>query len=150
MRRAPRRLLSTSLVAIAALCAAGCSTTSSSSGGSAAGTSSAAPAPYNYRSLPQRSLRGDLVVIAAPEVQVNGKPTRLSAGSRIRNEGNMIVMPTTLTNQRLVVNYTMDLAGQVQDVWILSPAERSLSWPRTAEEAQRWVFDTTRQAWTPR
>jgi hypothetical protein len=146
MRRAPRRLISIPLV-LAGVCIAACSTTSSS--GSSAGTT-AAQAPYNYRSLPQRSLRGELVVVAAPEVRVNGKTTRLSAGSRIRNEGNMIVMATTLTNQRLIVNYTMDLTGQVQDVWILGPNERNLAWPRTAEEAQRWEFDTGRQAWTPR
>jgi hypothetical protein len=146
MRRAPRRLMSISLVPLAAVCMAACSTTTS---GSSAGTP-AAQAPYNYRSLPQRSLRGELVVVAAPEVRVNGKSTRLSAGSRIRNEGNMIVMATTLTNQRFVVNYTLDFAGQVQDVWILSPNERNLAWPRTAEEAQRWEFDTGRQAWTPR
>jgi hypothetical protein len=145
MRRASRCLFSIPLV-LAALCIAACSTTSS---GPSGGTP-AAQAPYNYRSLPQRSLRGELVVIAAPEVRVNGKTTRLSAGSRIRNEGNMIVMATTLTNQRLVVNYTMDLTGQVQDVWILGPNERNLAWPRTVEEAQRWEFDTGRQAWTPR
>ncbi len=105
---------------------------------------------YNHRSFPQRSLRGELIVTAAPEVRVNGKTTRLSAGSKIRNEGNMIVMATTVTNQRLVVNYTFDLAGQIQDVWILSANERSLAWPRTPEEAQRWAFDPNRQAWVPR
>jgi hypothetical protein len=105
---------------------------------------------YNARSLPQRSLRGELVVTAAPEVRVNGKAARLSAGSKIRNEGNMIVMATTLTNQRLIVNYTLDIAGQVQDVWILGANERAQAWPRTAEEAQRWEFDPNRQAWNPR
>jgi hypothetical protein len=44
----------------------------------------------------------------------------------------------------------LDLTGQVQDVWILGPNERNLAWPRTVEEAQRWEFDTGRQAWTPR
>ncbi len=150
MRRASRCLSPAPLVAVAfgfALAVAGCSTSTTS--GAPANTT-APQAPYNYRSLPQKSLRGELVVVVAPEVRINGKPSRLSAGSRVRNESNMIVMATTLTNQRLVVNYTQDLTGQVQDVWILSPGERSLAWPRTAEEAQRWQFDSGRQAWTPR
>ncbi len=109
-----------------------------------------AVAGYNYRSFPVRALRGELIVVAAPEVRVNGKPSRLSPGSRIRNETNMIVMASTLTNQRVVVNYTFDLTGQIQDIWILSSNERSLTWPRTVEESQRWAYDQNRGAWTPR
>jgi hypothetical protein len=152
MRRAHRRLSSAPLIAVAfglALTVTACTTTTTTTAGTSAGETGS-QTPYNYRSLPQKSLRGELVVVASPEVRVNGKASRLSAGSRIRNVSNMIVMATTLTNQRLVVNYTQDLTGQVQDVWILSPAERSLAWPRTTEEAQRWQFDSGRQTWTPR
>ncbi len=120
-------------------------------GGCASSTSGpGAASQYNYRSLPQKSLRGELVVVATPDIRVNGRTARLAPGSRIRSENNAIVMATTLTNQRLIVNYTVDLAGQLQDVWILNPAERETVWPRTAEEAQRWEFDVNRQTWTPK
>jgi hypothetical protein len=137
MRRAISPSVLVSALVAAAMLSASCASTPP------AGTTQT----YNYRALPQKSLRGELIVVAAPDIRLNGKPSRLAPGSRIHGENNAIVMATTLTNQRLAINYTVDLAGQVQDVWILSEPERRVAWPRTSEESLRWEFDPNRNGW---
>jgi hypothetical protein len=95
------------------------------------------------------ALRGELVVTQPPETLLNGKPARLSPGARIRNPSNMIQLSGSLLGQKLAVNYTLDPAGELRDVWILSEAERAKKpWPATPEQAQAWVFDSTMQRWS--
>ncbi len=102
-----------------------------------------------YRAFPATALRGDMEVLSSTEVRLNGKPTRLAPGSRIRSPNNMVQMSGSLVGQRLVVNYTVDTQGQPQDVWILSESERAVrGWPRSREEAQGMVFDVNAQRWT--
>ena len=51
--------------------------------------------------------------------------------------------------QRLQVNYTLDLNGQILDVWILTPQERDRKpWPENIEQARKWVFNADAQAWS--
>jgi hypothetical protein len=83
-------------------------------------------AQYAVRPFPSNTLRGILVVVAAPTITLDGKPDRLSPGARIRNAQNMLVMSNTLIGQTLVVNYTREAAGMVHEVWILTPAEAAL------------------------
>jgi hypothetical protein len=95
------------------------------------------------------ALRGELVVTQPPEAMLNGKPMRLAPGARIRNPSNMIQLSGSLLGQKLAVNYTLDPAGELRDVWILSEAELAKKpWPATAEQAQTWVFDSTMQRWS--
>ena len=77
----------------------------------------------SLRQFPKNALRGVLVVKAPPEVSLNGKPDRLSAGARIRNLNNNFVTPGTLVDQELLVNYTRDSMGQIYEVWLLSTEE---------------------------
>ena len=101
------------------------------------------------RTVGRTALRGELVVVAPPEVRLNGAPVRLAPGARLRSPQNMLVLSGSLLEQKLLVHYTLDGAGQVQDVWILTPAEASRTpWPRTPAEAQAWVFDPTLQRWS--
>ena len=105
----------------------------------------AAQMPRNFNS---KALRGELVFGTPPEVTLNGKPTRLAPGARIRDRNNMMLMPATLVGGKAVVNYTTELQGMVLDVWILTPAEVARQpWPRTEKEAQTWTFDESAQAW---
>jgi hypothetical protein len=110
----------------------------------------AAALPAQAQRLFDRSaLRGELVIKSPPEVTLNGKPARLTPGARIHNAQNMLQLSGTLLEQKLLVHYRLDGVGQLQEVWILSPAEAAKQpWPRSAAEADRWVFDPTLQTWS--
>jgi len=101
------------------------------------------------RNFPADALRGTLVVANAPEITLNGAPARLAPGARIRGQNNMLAMSASLTGQRLLVHYTLDMQGNVKDVWILTPEEAARRpWPSTPQEAARWEFDLATQTWT--
>ena len=101
------------------------------------------------RNFPADALRGTLVVANAPETTLNGAPARLAPGARIRGQNNMLAMSASLTGQRLLVHYTLDMQGNVKDVWILTPEEAARRpWPSTPQEAARWEFDLATQTWT--
>lgn len=109
-----------------------------------AGTATA----QSLRRFPQNALRGALVVVAPPEVTLNGEPARLGAGARIRGQDNLMQMSASLVGQKLLVHYTVDAQGLLREVWILTPDEAAKSpWPTTAEQAQAWSFDPAAQAW---
>lgn len=97
-----------------------------------AGTALAQELPV--REFPERALRGTLVVLQAPEITMDGRPARLSPGSRIRGSNNMLVLSGALVNQTMTVNYTIDTVGLVHDVWILTPAEAALKRPRASDQ----------------
>ena len=101
------------------------------------------------RVFPATALRGVIEVTAPPEILLNGQPSRLSPGSRIRGSNNMMQLSGTLVGQKLLVNYTLDPLGQPHDVWVLREDEAARKpWPRTTEEAQTWSFDPSAQTWT--
>jgi hypothetical protein len=58
-------------------------------------------------------------------IELNGKPALLSAGAQIRDPDNRLVLPASLT-EKVDVGYTLDGAGQVHRVWILSERERAM------------------------
>src|SRR4051812_2936737 len=93
------------------------------------------PAAQMQRNFPANALRGELVVVQPPLVQLNGKPAQLAPGSRIRSETNMLTMSGALAGQRWLVHYTRDTNGDLFDVWLLTPAERARAWPTSAEQA---------------
>ena len=108
----------------------------------------AAPAQVQ-RNFPPTALRGEIVVLAPPEITLNGAAARLSPGSRIRGQDNMLLMSGAIVGRKLAVNYTTDLTGSVHDVWVLRPEEvRMRPWPRTPAEAATWSFDPVAQTWS--
>jgi hypothetical protein len=110
-----------------------------------------ATAQIVQRSFPANALRGEIAFGQPPDVLVNGQAARLSPAARIRGTNNMLVMSGALMGQKAVVHYVIDPLGQVQDVWILTDAERAKEpWPTTAKDAQTWSFDPVAQVWTPR
>lgn len=106
--------------------------------------------PHLKRNFPATALRGEIVFLNSPEIQLNGHAARLSPGSRIRNMDNMLVLSGTLAGQRATVNYTVEeITQQVMDVWLLRPEEAEKSpWPQTPAEARSWRFDPLAQRWT--
>jgi hypothetical protein len=100
------------------------------------------------RNFPANALRGELVVTIAPEIKLNGQDARLSPGSRIRGLNQMLVMSGAITGEKLIVNYTVEQYGLVQDVWVLRPEEITKLWPKTPLEAATWSFDPIGQTWT--
>ncbi len=81
------------------------------------------------RPFPPTAMRGIMTVTQPPEVLMDGKPDRLSPGSRIRGANNMLVMSGALIGQAMRVNYTREPNGAIHDVWVLTDAEASLPPP---------------------
>lgn len=101
------------------------------------------------RNFPAAALRGEIAFGQPPEVLLNGRPARLAPGARIRGTNNMLVMSGALLGKKAVVHYTVDPLGLVQDVWILTDAERTKQpWPTKAADAKAWSFDPIAQVWT--
>lgn len=101
------------------------------------------------RSFPQTALRGELTITQPPELLLNGAPARLAPGARIKGGNNLLVMSGAIVGQTLSVHYTIDTYGLVKDVWLLREDELARKpWPRTPEEAARWIFDPVAQTWT--
>ncbi len=101
------------------------------------------------RNFPANALRGELVVGDPPEVKLNGLPTTLAPGARIRGQNNMLQMSGGLSGSKLAVHYTLDSTGQLRDVWVLTADELAKRpWPKTALEADAWVFDFGAQTWS--
>jgi hypothetical protein len=85
--------------------------------------------PQATRSFPPQAKRALMDVRNTQEVLLNGVPTRLSPGSRIRSVGNTLVTSGTLVGQKVLVNYTTDTLGQPHDIWILTDAEAAQKRP---------------------
>lgn len=75
------------------------------------------------RPFPPDAKRGVMEVQNGPGILINGTPEQLSPGSRIRGVNNMLVLSGQLIGQKVVVNYTRDTQGAVQQVWILNNLE---------------------------
>ena len=111
---------------------------------STASAQTEAPTP-NTRQFPKDAKRGELVVLAAPEIALDSKPDRLSPGVRIRDINNNLVLSGTLANQKLVVNYMRDNTGLVHSVWVLNAEEVKQKMPGQPEGILsniRSIFDT--------
>lgn len=84
---------------------------------------SSASAQGIIRTAPKDVVLGQMVVTAPPIVTMDGKPDRLSPGSRIRDLNNMLVLSGGIVGKTLPVVYKRDPAGLVHEVWILTPEE---------------------------
>ncbi len=81
------------------------------------------PDPQRIPPISARAKAGVLRIVAPPEVLLDGKPARLSPGSRIRGTNNLMVMSASLVGQDLKVLYTRDPTGLVHEVWIMTVRE---------------------------
>ena len=101
------------------------------------------------RQFPEAALRGEMVVLAPPMITLDGKANRLSPGSRIRDANNLLVLSGTLVNQKVMVNYLRENAGNVHEVWILNPEEARLKRPNTKASWFSFGGATTQTTTTP-
>jgi hypothetical protein len=92
------------------------------------------PAQALERLFPPAAKRGTLSSVDFPTVRLNGTERKLAPGAWIRNENNTIDMPVTLRGQEFTVNYTENPEGEVDRVWILSPAEASVPPPNERQQ----------------
>ena len=79
------------------------------------------------RELPKAALLGRMLVQQPPDVMLNGQPTRLAPGARIRDENNQIAMSGALMGQAFPVKYLLDSSGLVSQAWILTAGELQAS-----------------------
>lgn len=75
------------------------------------------------RDFPASALRGKLTITAYPIVTVNGNTLRLSPGSRIWNTQQLTQIPSSLGADTYQVNYTLNIQGDIDRVWILTADE---------------------------
>jgi hypothetical protein len=83
-----------------------------------AGSAAAQP-----RRLPPGGERGFIRYLEGPMVSVDGKPIRLAPGAAIRGRDNLIIVPTALPPEGALAEYLLDRDGQIERVWLLTPAE---------------------------
>jgi hypothetical protein len=88
-----------------------------------------APAQLNVRPFPPNAERGTMVVTHPPLIQMNGVADRLSPGSRIRGQNNLLVLSGSIVGQSLLVNFVRNPTGEVHDVWVLTEVEAALKLP---------------------
>ena len=82
----------------------------------------AAPARAE-RSFPAQAKRGELKAYQYPSMKIGDKSYRLSAGSRIFNQQNRIIMPASLQIQTAPVMYTLEPTGDLSRIWLLTSDE---------------------------
>ncbi len=115
------------------------------------GQANAQPVPpvHVKRHFTANALRGEVLFMSPPEVQLNGQNMRMAPGGRIRNDQNMMALSGSVVGKQFIVNYTVDDAsGMVKDIWILDELETAKEpWPRTSDEARAWQFDFAAQRW---
>ena len=103
------------------------------------------------RKFTAQALRGELVVTQPPFATLNGQPAQLAPGARIRGADNMVYLSGAVAGRKLLVHYTLDAVGNLQDVWVLTPAEAARKpWPATPAQAATWSFNADAQVWVQR
>jgi len=75
------------------------------------------------RVFPAKAKRGDMKAFAYPYMKIGDKTLHMSAGSRIYNEQNFIIMPASVQKQSSPVMFATDIGGEVSEVWLLTAEE---------------------------
>jgi hypothetical protein len=75
------------------------------------------------RNFPQKATRGDMTAFKYPYMKIGDKSLRMSAGSRIFNERNFIIMPASLQKQTAPVMFITDMRGELSEIWLLTAEE---------------------------
>lgn len=78
---------------------------------------------FAERTFPEQAQRGDLKAYAYPSMKIGDNVYRLSPGSRIFNQQNLIIMPASLQVQTAPVMYMLDTSGDLSRIWLLTGEE---------------------------
>src|SRR5258708_32360361 len=71
---------------------------------------------FAQRSFPDQARRGDLKAYEYPSMKIGDNIYRLSPGSRIFNERNLIIMPASLQIQAAPVMFMRDIRGDLSRI----------------------------------
>jgi hypothetical protein len=74
------------------------------------------------RNIPEQAKAGAITHLQDMIVSINGVAVRLAPGVQIRDQQNLLIVPTALPPGSQV-KYLFDQDGLVRQVWILTPAE---------------------------
>ena len=75
------------------------------------------------RNFPEEAQRGDMKAYEYPAMKIGENVFRLSPGSRIFNQSNLIITPASLEVQAAPVMYTLDVRGDLSRIWLLTDEE---------------------------
>ncbi len=76
------------------------------------------------RHFSDSAVRGKIAFKSPPQIELDGKAERLSAGARIRDEQGVLAMTGALEGKEFVVNFRREAAtGLVHEVWLLTAEE---------------------------
>jgi hypothetical protein len=75
------------------------------------------------RPFPPTAKRGKMTPGYAPDIIIDGKLRQLSPAARIVSDDNMTVTPGSLRDKDILVNYTEDMNGYIDRIWILTREE---------------------------
>ncbi len=82
------------------------------------------------RPFPPSAKRGKMTPgYAPPDITIDGKARQMSPAARIFSDENLTVVPGSLSEKDIVVNYTEDMNGNIDRVWILTREEARLPVP---------------------
>ncbi|MSP98706.1 MAG: hypothetical protein EXR29_16110 [Betaproteobacteria bacterium] len=90
------------------------------------------PVLAQFRPVPDTAKRGYVQHVQEMVITADGSQARLSPGATIRDQSNLIIVPTALPRDGAWADYQVDANGQVFRVWLLTPEE--LSKPRPAQK----------------
>ena len=78
---------------------------------------------FAERTFPEQAQRGELKAYEYPSMKIGDNVYRLSPGSRIFNQQNLIIMPASLQVQTAPVMYLLDMSGDLSRIWLLTGEE---------------------------
>jgi len=85
----------------------------------------AAPALAQFRTppIPVDSYRGVIRHLNGMSVAIDQKAARLAPGAQIRDQQNLIIVPTAIPQGGAWADYTLNSDGEVFRAWLLTPEE---------------------------
>jgi len=75
------------------------------------------------RPIPDETKRAAIAYSSGMMVTIDGQQTLLSAAAQIRDQSNLVIVPSALPPGGAVADYLLDFNGQVSRVWLLTPQE---------------------------
>lgn len=81
------------------------------------------------RAIPDDTRRATISFVQDMYVSVNGTPVQLAPGALIRDQSNLIIVPSALPQGGALAEYGLDGNGQIFRVWLLTPEEAARNRP---------------------
>lgn len=89
-----------------------------------------ASALASIRTFPVGVKRGILNGALYPDFVIDGKVRVTNPSTRILNADNLIIVPASLPQAKIIINYTEDDYGVIKKIWILTAEEAAQPVPK--------------------